>query len=175
MILPIDQLTQDQRIWCAKLTINCVLSDANVRLAEVDFIRDLIGFIENPEARKTLMKALENETKFELDAVPRLAKDQLALIFIQLIHLVIADKTFSDGENKFLREVAEQFDFTEGYTKNSCAIAPMAWPGIRRKMNCCSMKTMRSKSWIWMPLWCRFFSFQKKSNNGMPGLSPMPL
>ena len=26
------------------------------------------------------------------------------LIFIQLIHLVIADKDFSDGENKFLRD-----------------------------------------------------------------------
>jgi len=117
MIVPIDQLTQDQRIWYTKLVINCVLSDANVRLAEVDFIRDVIGTIENPESRKVLMKALENETKFELDAVPRLPKQQLALIFIQLIHLVIADKDFSDGENKFLRDLAEQFDFTDGYYK----------------------------------------------------------
>ncbi len=117
MITNVEELNQEQRIWFAELIIATILSDDEVRLAELDRVREITSYIDSPEEKKRLFKLLESEEKPELKAPEKLDKNQLSVIFVELIHLVIADKVFDDGESRLLTEIAELFDFTENYFK----------------------------------------------------------
>ncbi|MDX2468980.1 MAG: hypothetical protein QNL04_00220 [SAR324 cluster bacterium] len=116
MIVPIEELDQRQRLWFVKLIINVVLTADDIGMAEMNFVQTVINLITEPEVVKSLLKQWEAEEKFELEDPPEsLTQGNRALIYMEVIHLVIQDKQLNEKESKFLGQLAKSFAFSPNY------------------------------------------------------------
>ncbi len=118
MLIPIEELDQRQRLWFAKLCINVVLLSDEISISEMNFVQSVINLITDPVAVKALLKSWEAEEAFALEEPPKsLNQNQRALIYMEIIHLVIQDKQLNEKESKYLANLANIFSFSPNYYK----------------------------------------------------------
>ncbi len=115
MSVPVQTLNKEQRVWYANLVISAILADDEISPSEVDFLKQVIVIVSDPEKKKELMQRISLKKKFPLTEPPGFAKEILAAIFIELSLIMISDLDFADDEKAFLKTVADLFRFEKTY------------------------------------------------------------
>jgi len=101
MSVPVQTLNKEQRVWYANLVISAILADDEISPSEVDFLKQVIVIVSDPEKKKELMQRISLKKKFPLTEPPGFAKEILAAIFIELSLIMISDLDFADDEKAF--------------------------------------------------------------------------
>ncbi len=115
MSVPVHTLNKEQRFWYANLVISAILADDEISPSEVDFLKQVIVIVSDPEKKKELMARISSKKKSPLTEPPAVAKEILAAIFIELSLIMISDLDFADDEKAFLKTVADLFRFEKTY------------------------------------------------------------
>ncbi|MDH5561384.1 MAG: TerB family tellurite resistance protein [Deltaproteobacteria bacterium] len=109
------ELNQDQKIWYAELLINTILADDLIRPSEIQFMKDIIGFIDSESERNRLITILKKSQKPKLRLPDKIDKTILAQIYVELIEICISDLELAEGEKKLLSTVSNLFYFSDTY------------------------------------------------------------
>jgi uncharacterized tellurite resistance protein B-like protein len=111
MSVPVHTLNKEQRVWYANLVISAILADDEISPSEVDFLKQVIVIVSDPEKKKELMARISSKKKSPMTEPPNVAKEILAAIFIELSLIMISDLDFAEDEKAFLKTVADLFRF----------------------------------------------------------------
>ncbi|MDH5560635.1 MAG: DUF2225 domain-containing protein [Deltaproteobacteria bacterium] len=116
MAVPIQNLDEEQKFWYANLVVAAVLADDKIFLSEIEFLKQVIAIITSQEKRSELMEIIDKKKPPQLTAPPPgIPPKILVAIYIELILIIISDYDFADDERKYLKEVADLFNFDEGF------------------------------------------------------------
>jgi len=133
----IHKLNEEQQTWYSFLIATAVKADKEVDQSEIDFIILTLHFLDAP-AQKKIKSYLNSPGIFpNLDIVPKgLSKEQLALIYTELIAIVVSDGRLTTSEKSFLKSVSEWFGFSKVYFGKMLQWAESLWENenTRRKL-----------------------------------------
>jgi len=118
MSVPVQMLSEPQRLWYGRLVVSAILADGDIDAAEIEFLKEVMGVLKEPASKKEILGFVESKQAPPLVPPPTAIPDQiLAAIYIELILVCISDSDFDQSERDFLSEVAQMMDFTDDYRK----------------------------------------------------------
>ncbi|MCP4297345.1 MAG: hypothetical protein GY786_17215 [Proteobacteria bacterium] len=117
MKILIESLTQEQLIWYSEMLIMAILADKMIKPTEVEFLKGVIGHINDDKERSRLIHNIKEGTITPLRLMNNVPKETSAFIFSHLIESCISDMEFDITEKNLLRKIGQLFDFKVGYIK----------------------------------------------------------
>ncbi len=116
MEIPLSEFNEQQRLWCAFLIASATKADGGVDPAEVEFLIKALHFLDPTQKVEVQAYLKTKEILPTLQNVPAgFKKPQLAIIYTELIRIIVSDAKLTRGEKSFLNQVAQWFGFTEEY------------------------------------------------------------
>jgi len=116
MTVPVQILSEEQRIWYGKLVVSAILADGNIDAAEIQFLKQVMETLKSPASKKEILGYIETKVAPPLVKPATAIPDQiLAAIYLELILVCISDSDFDQTERDFLVQAAEMMEFTSDY------------------------------------------------------------
>ena len=115
MSIPLGSFTNEQKYWYASLVISAILADKEIDASEIEFLKQVLTVIQNPEQKKRLMSYIAAKKQPQIVAPTDLSKEILAAIYVELILIMISDMDFAENEKEFLNTVGTLFKFDPKY------------------------------------------------------------
>jgi uncharacterized protein (DUF2225 family)/uncharacterized membrane protein YebE (DUF533 family) len=122
MSVPVQNLTNDQKVWYAQLVVAAILADNEIDMSEMEFLKQVLTIVNDPQEKKNLMTFIGHKKAPPLSEPSEIKKETLAAIFIELVLIMISDLDFDDKEKAFLKKVAKVFNLADRYF-----LAVMRW------------------------------------------------
>ncbi len=123
MLRLIKEFKPEQLIWYGQLLVKMVIVDQNFSPSELQFVKEVLAQIPDEKERKSLVGYLEKQQEPPLRQPKSLNKEVLAQVFIQLIHVALADNELHAAELALLKSLSRLFDFHPNYLKDCLAWA----------------------------------------------------
>ena len=110
---PVHQMDHRQKEWFATAMVAMVLADGSISQQEVDSLMKSISFLNDPDTIERLKKFLQHQTPPPIPAFSGWEKEirPRAAILLDLIHVAVSDKDFSDGEKQKFYEIGNLLGF----------------------------------------------------------------
>lgn len=119
MQVPVSTFNSETKLWYAHLVASAIKADKEVDPSELEFLILTLHFLD--EKQKTQVKAgLRVEAMLPgLQNIPKgLSKKDLAIIFTELILVIISDGRLTVQEKAFLKTVSDWFGYSmESFSK----------------------------------------------------------
>lgn len=112
----LDSFSAKQKIWFVNFVLAAIQADNRIKLSEFELFHKTIQLIEDKKTQRDLIKMLESDSQPTLTPPEDISDEDLALIYIELIKIVISDEDLDENEQSFLKKVAELFGFSPTYT-----------------------------------------------------------
>ena len=114
MFIPIDQFTKDQKLWYGRLIASAVKMDGAVSPDEIEYVIHTLHFLDNEQkAIVQLILKSKADIPFNTTPPPGIKRKHLAMIFTELISLMVADSDLANYEKSFLTEFGENCGFSK--------------------------------------------------------------
>lgn len=110
--VPVSELTPDQQKWYAETLIATIMSDQQLDVQEVSFLKTAITLVQDPEHRQVLTTQIRNNKTPPLSKPPGLSSDILVLVFVEVMLIISADEELGDLEKVHLKELADLCGFS---------------------------------------------------------------
>ncbi len=117
MEVPVRDFNDEQRLWYGYLVASAVKADGAVDPSEIEFLIKALHFLD-PKQKNMVQQYLKTVPLLPgLEKVPAgLNRKQLAVVYTELIWVIIADGVLTKSEKLFLQTVAVWFEFSNDYT-----------------------------------------------------------
>ncbi|OGG95289.1 MAG: hypothetical protein A2527_08965 [Candidatus Lambdaproteobacteria bacterium RIFOXYD2_FULL_50_16] len=114
MYIPIDQFTKDQKLWYGRLIASAVKMDGAVSPDEIEFVIHTLHFLDNEQkAIVQLILKSKADIPFNTTPPPGIKRKHLAMIFTELISLMVSDSEIANYEKSFLSEFGVNCGFSK--------------------------------------------------------------
>jgi len=119
MHLAIQGLNEEEKFWYGKLLVAVINADGQVHENEIDFLILAMHFLKG-EQQTQLRQMMKLKTELPgLEKIPQgLERDQLLMIYTNLVMVAVADSTLSIKEQTFLNRVRGWFVFNAKLEKS---------------------------------------------------------
>lgn len=105
--VPLKTLTSEQKQWYAETLISSIMSDGQIDREEVAFVKMASAMIDSKSERQKLMGYMKNKMCPPLLPPPKMPKEVVYQIFIEVLMIVSADETVSYKEKLHLQELSD--------------------------------------------------------------------
>lgn len=122
MSVPVQNLTNEQKVWYAQLVVAAILADNQIDMSETEFLKQVLTIVNDPQEKKKLLMYIGQKKAPPLSEPTEIKKETLAAIFIELVLIMISDLDFDEKEKSFLKNVANVFNLADHYF-----LAVMRW------------------------------------------------
>lgn len=106
-----DGLSLEERQWIGSAIAGMILADGSLDASEIQAFRKNTTFLDETSLQK-LIEQLRNKTLEELPDI-KLDKQTAFTLLKQLSQLAVVDKSFSENEESYLREISSKLGFPE--------------------------------------------------------------
>ncbi len=111
--VPVSKLNPIQLRWYAETLISSIMSDDQLDVAEVKFLKMAISLIKDENQRKEVTNLVRRNRPPSLSSPPSIAKHYLIRIFIEVMLIISADESLDKKEHDYLKQLASLCDFSE--------------------------------------------------------------
>ena len=134
--VPIQNLTEKQKVWYAQYVISAILADDEIDASETEFLKQVLSTIGKVEEKKKLIVSIATKTPPSLSAPEGILPEVLAAIFIELVLILISDLDFATKERDFLQKVSHLFNFADYYftTVMKWGEEGLVWKNSRKRL-----------------------------------------
>ena len=115
MSVPVQNLTNNQKVWYAHLVVAAILADDEIDMSETEFLKQVLTVVNDPHEKKKLMTFIGQKKSPPLTEPSDVKNETLAAIFIELVLIMISDLDFDTKEKDFLKSVANLFNLADNY------------------------------------------------------------
>lgn len=120
MNVPLHQFNEEQRIWYGYLVASATKADGEVDPAEIEFLVKTLHFLNSEQKAKIKSYLKTPKIHPGLSKIPSgLNKEHLAVIFTELIWIIVSDGKLIKSEVSFIKTIAGWFGFSEAYYKRT--------------------------------------------------------
>lgn len=120
MNVPVNEFNDEQRLWYGYLVASATKSDGAVDPSEVEFLIKTLHFLNDKQKIQIKQYLKDNKINPELKSIPAgINKRQLAIIFTELIWIIVSDGKLIKSEVAFIKTIANWFGFDEDYYKKT--------------------------------------------------------
>lgn len=115
--VPVSKLNPVQQRWYAETLISSIMSDQQLDVAEVGFLKMAISLIKDDTQRNEVTNLVRRHQTPKLRKPPDMPKQTLIRIFIEVMLIISADESLDKKEQNYLQELAIACDFSESLFK----------------------------------------------------------
>lgn len=120
MNVPLNEFNDEQRLWYGFMVASATKADGAVDPSEIEFLIKTLHFLKNDQ--KSKIKAYLSTEKINpaLSKIPAgMTKRQLAVVFTELIWIIVSDGKLIKSEVSFIKTIAKWFGFSDEYFKKT--------------------------------------------------------
>ncbi|MBU2509999.1 hypothetical protein KJ966_01630 [bacterium] len=111
--VPVSKLNPIQQRWYAETLISSIMSDQQLDMAEVKFLRMAINLIKDENQRKEVTNLVRRNRTPALSSPPSIPKHYLIRIFIEVMLIISADESLDKKEHDYLKQLASLCEFSD--------------------------------------------------------------
>lgn len=111
--VPFTKFNPVQQRWYAETLIASIMSDQQLDVAEVRFLKMAISLIKDENHRKEVTNLVRRNRPPALSQPPDIAKHYLVRIFIEVMLIISADESLDKKEHDYLKQLALLCDFSD--------------------------------------------------------------
>lgn len=115
--VPVSKLNPVQQRWYAETLISSIMSDQQLDVAEVGFLKMAISLIKDDAQRNEVTNLVRKHQTPKLRKPPGIPKQILIRIFIEVMLIISADESLDKKEQHYLQNLAIACDFSESLFK----------------------------------------------------------
>lgn len=120
MNVPLSDFNEKQRLWYGYMVASATKADGAVDPAEIEFLIKTLHFLDKDQEAKIKEYLKSDKLLPELSKIPEgLTKRQLAIVFTELIWIIVSDGKLNKSEVGFIQTISKWFGFSEGYYKKT--------------------------------------------------------
>ena len=112
----IKALPSAARLWLAHAVAGIILADGEVEPSELEYLREVINFLENAEDINHLVTLVKNKEKVILQSV-RMERKAAARVLLYLANIVVSDSNLSPAEADFFKYVGTKLGFNPKFSE----------------------------------------------------------
>lgn len=120
MNVPLNEFNDEQKLWYGYMVASATKADGSVDPSEIEFLIKALHFL-NADQKAKIKHYLKTEKIHPgLAKIPAgLTKRQLAVIFTELIWIIVSDGKLNKSEVGFIKTIAGWFGFSDEYYKRT--------------------------------------------------------
>ncbi len=120
MNVPLNEFNDQQRLWYGFMVASATKADGAVDPSEIEFLIKALHFL-NADQKSKIKTYLKSEKIHPgLAKIPAgLTKRQLAIVFTELIWIIVSDGKLIKSEVSFIKTIAKWFGFSDDYYKKT--------------------------------------------------------
>ncbi|MBU2511469.1 TerB family tellurite resistance protein [bacterium] len=120
MNVPINEFNEEQRLWYGYLVASATKADGAVDPSEIEFLIKALHFLDAKQ-KAAINKYLKTEKIHPgLAKIPKgISRRLLAIIFTELIWIIVSDGKLIKSEVNFIKTVSGWFGFSDEYYKKT--------------------------------------------------------
>ena len=103
----IELMAPEIKEWFAKAIVGMILADGRINKAEIEYLNNLIGFLDDQISVKNISQMLDDSQMPTLEPIDLEANQALEIIK-HLTVLAVVDEDLSNREVRFLKHVADR-------------------------------------------------------------------
>ncbi|MBU3914346.1 hypothetical protein KKA14_02335, partial [bacterium] len=111
--VPVSKLNPNQQRWYAETLISGIMSDQQLDMAEVKFLKMAINLIKDENQRKELTNLVRRNRTPSLSSPPSIPEQYLITIFIEVMLIISADESLDKKEHDYLKQLASLCEFSD--------------------------------------------------------------
>ena len=120
MNVPLNEFNAEQRLWYGYMVASATKADGSVDPSEIEFLVKTLHFLNNDQKAKIKNYLKSEKIHSGLSKIPPgLTKKQLAIVFTELIWIIVSDGKLIKSEVSFIKTIAKWFGFSDEYFKRT--------------------------------------------------------
>jgi len=105
-------MTPETKEWFAKAVVGMILADGRIDKAEIDYLNNLIGFLNEGDLVQRISEMLKNSEMPELESLEIVTNEALEIVK-HLVVMAVVDEDLAPREVSFLKYVTSQLGLPE--------------------------------------------------------------
>ncbi|MBU2513961.1 TerB family tellurite resistance protein [bacterium] len=118
----IELMSPETKEWFAKAIVGMILADGRIDKAELEYLNNLIGFLERQDLVQSISNMLKNNQTPELEPLELVANEALEIVK-HLTVMAVVDENLATREVEFLHHVANQLGLPDEIADRFLALA----------------------------------------------------
>ena len=120
MNVPLNDFNDEQRLWYGFMVASATKADGSVDPSEIEFLIKTLHFLNNDQKSKIKSYLKSERINPALSKIPSgMTKRQLAVVFTELIWIIVSDGKLIKSEVSFIKTIAKWFGFSDEYYKKT--------------------------------------------------------
>ena len=120
MNVPLNEFNDEQKLWYGLLVASATKADGEVDSSEVEFLIKALHFLGDKQKKQVNQYLKADGISNKLSKIPEgTTKKQLAIVFTELIWIIVSDGKLTKNEVRFIKTISGWFGFDEAYYKKT--------------------------------------------------------
>ncbi|MGK0290547.1 MAG: hypothetical protein ACI86H_002006 [bacterium] len=117
--IPLKHFSEDQKYWYANLIVTAILSDDNIDIAEIEFLKKAVSFVSDKKNQQRLMQMITIKNGQKLTKPEGISEAILMLIVTELLLIISSDGAIAIREKLLIKNICEVMDLPTSFYDRS--------------------------------------------------------